>query len=95
MRRRLKRWRARRNRVLCPTCRRVNARGQECGTLKREGQDFADGGWVEWRSWNPCSDHAPGGVVPPKPLLDDDPPLDDVMLEISPNGGVYGYDGGS
>lgn len=82
MLRRLKLWWARRGRVVCARCRRVLARGQECGTAKVERQEFADGGWVEWRSWNPCSKHAPGGRVKgPKRLLDDDPDLDDVNAE--------------
>lgn len=77
--------------VVCKRCHRINPRGTECGTLKIDRQDFGDSGWVEWRSWNPCTAHAPGGVVPPKPmLLDECGDLDDVMNEIAANGGAYG-----
>lgn len=63
----------------CGTCGRVNRLDAPCGTLKREHQDFGDGGWVEFRSWNPCSPYAPGGVVVRTgPLLDEAGDLDDV-----------------
>lgn len=75
------RWFRRRKIVVCARCRRVNARGQVCGTLKRETTNFPDGGWVEFRAWNPCSEHAPGGVVVPDASLPECGDLDDLMSE--------------
>jgi hypothetical protein len=64
----------------CKTCGRVlKKRGQVCGTLKSQGDEFPDGGWVSWRSWTPCSVDAPGGVHAPVPSVDpDEGDLDDV-----------------
>lgn len=82
----LKRFKRKQKYAVCDLCRRVNPRGEACGTLKVEHQDFGDGGWVEWKSWNPCSEHAPGGATSLKVELDDPGDLD-LMRELS--SGIY------
>lgn len=76
-------WWWKRKRYNCPTCQKILLRGKKCGRYKTEGQKFPDGGWVQWRSYTPCSKEAPSGIHPRKPLLDEPGDLDDVMSEVT------------
>jgi hypothetical protein len=64
----------------CGTCGGRSFR--RCGARASETIRFPRGGFYRWRKWNPCSEHAPGGLTPPdgRWLLDD---LDSVNADVA------------
>lgn len=71
----------------CRICGRRSLRA--CGARNGERIGSRKGGYYQWSKWNPCSDHAPGGLIPGIDALPVDGGLDDMSdIVVSTEGGT-------